>query len=110
MNRTDAMLLAAALCAAPAAAHADYCSEIKAMGIEGKYVVVTSSLGDAAETKEGQVVSIQAGVLTLNPVPDVQGVQPLYDGGKIIEPVKTRIYFNCQHVISVTVDPLPIGR
>jgi hypothetical protein len=80
------------------------------LGVEGKYVAVTSSLGDAAETKEGQVVAIQAGVLILNPVPDPDGIQPLYDGGKIVEPVRTRVYFNCQHVISVTMDPLPIGR
>ena len=94
----------------PAAQAADYCSQLKALGLEGKYVAVTSSLGSAAETKEGKLLAIEAGVLILNPAPEPEGIQPLYEGSKIVEPIKTRTYFNCSHIISVTVDPLPLTR
>ena len=89
---------------------ADYCGQLKGMGLEGKYVAVTSSLGSAAETREGKLIAVEGDVLILNPAPEPDGAAPLYEGGKIVEPVKTRVYFNCNQVVSVTVDPLPLAR
>ena len=104
-------ILALLLLSAPAAVQAaDYCGQLKGMGLEGKYVAVTSSLGSAAETREGKLIAVEGGVLILNPAPEPDGAAPLYEGGKIVEPLKTRVYFNCNHVVSVTVDPLPLSR
>ena len=89
---------------------ADYCSQLEALGLEGKYIAVTSSLGSAAETREGKLIAVEGDVLILNPAPEPDGAAPLYEGGKIVEPVKTRVYFNCNQVVSVTVDPLPLAR
>ncbi len=89
---------------------ADYCSQLEAMGLEGKYVAVTSSLGNAAETREGKLVAIEPGTLILNPAPGPDVMQPLYEGSKIVEPMKTRVYLNCEHIVSVTVDPIPLTR
>ena len=105
------VILAWLLFAAPMGAWAvDYCSQLDGMGLEGKYVIVTSSLGAAAETREGKLVAIEPGTLILNPAPEPDLMQPLYEGGKIVEPIKTRVYLNCEHIVSVTVDPIPLTR
>ena len=104
-------ILALLLFTAPMGAWAaDYCSQLEALGLEGKHVAVTSSLGSAAETREGKLVAIEPGTLILNPAPEPDGIQPLYEGSKIVEPLKTRVYLNCNYIVSVTVDPMPLTR
>ena len=53
--------------------------------------------------------AVEGDALVLNPLPDPETMPPLYEGGKIVQPLKTRIYLNCSHVIGVTVDPMPVG-
>mgnify|MGYP001558590405 FL=1 len=111
MRRAERSYVLVLLLLTPTAVEAaDYCSQLEASGLEGKYVAVTSSLGNAAETREGKLVAIEPGTLILNPAPEPEGIQPLYEGTKIVEPMKTRVYFNCAHIVSVTVDPLPLTR
>ena len=102
--------LFALLLLAPAAVEAaDYCSQLKTLGVIGKYVAVTSALGSQHESHEGQLLAVEGDALVLNPLPDPETMPPLYEGGKIVQPLKTRIYLNCSHVIGVTVDPMPVG-
>ena len=98
-------ILACLLLVPGAAGAADFCSQIEGLGVVGKRVAVTSSLGDQRETRKGRVVDIEGSVLILDPQPGDDGIAPLYEGGKIVEPSKTRIYLNCASITSVTVDP-----
>ena len=84
---------------------ADYCSQLESLGVVGRRVTVTISLGTEHETRSGRVVDIEGQVLTLDPGSDTDAIEPLREGGKIVEPVKTRIYLNCALIVSVTADP-----
>ncbi len=100
------VLLSILLLAPAAAEAADFCSQIEGLGVVGKHVAVTVSLGDEHRTHTGRLLDIEGQVLTLDPQPGEQGdIEPLREGGKIIEPVKTRVYLNCAHITSLTVDP-----
>ena len=101
-----APLMGLAVLLAPLCAEAaDYCSQLESLGVVGRRVAVTISLGSAHETRGGRVVDIEGGVLTLDPGPDTDAIEPLREGGKIVEPVRTRIYLNCALIVSVTADP-----
>jgi hypothetical protein len=53
MRRTELVLALLLLIAPVPVRAADYCGQLEALGLEGKYVAVTSSLGATAETREG---------------------------------------------------------
>ena len=89
---------------------ATYCSQLEALGLEGKQVAITSSTGSATDTRQGKLVAIEADVLILDPGSAGSDIPPLYQRGEIVQPLATRLYFNCDHVVSVTVDPLPYNR
>ena len=102
-------LLGLLLWGTPAEA-ATYCSQLEALGLEGKQVAVTSAAGSTTETRQGKLVAIEADVLILDPGTAADEVPPLYQRGEIVQTLTTRLYFNCDHVVSVTVDPLPFNR
>ena len=112
MKLSTVIMFGLALWLAPRAAHAagSYCSQLEALGLEGKQVAITSSAGSATETRQGKLVAIESDVLILDPGTAADEIPPLYQHGQIVQPLATRLYFNCNHVVSVTVDPLPFNR